>query len=108
MAKRGRKPLEERGKPGRKPGSKNKEKVESETNLMKLALTIIQYGNDIGDLKMAVRSMSDGLNNLVQNVNKHGSEVAKRVQVVESRMADIEKAISKDKPEESKEGESLT
>lgn len=107
---------------GRPKGSKNKTAcpkvatvaitkvaVEPESTVMRLALNQVDHANSIKNLEIAVSSLSQGINNLVQNTNKALGEIAKKIQFSDSRVADVEKAVSSGKDmQPEKDAESLT
>lgn len=104
---------------GRPKGSKNKsrnnEKVtvglvtaECVPNYTKLALNQVDQANAIKDLQMGMASLSQGLNNLVQNTNKVLGELANKITASEGRVSDVEKIVNKGHSAATGEGDSLT
>jgi seryl-tRNA synthetase len=102
---------------GRPKGSKNKEECKEkvsakasavpESCMIRLAINQVDQANSIKNLEIAVNSLSQGINNLVQNTNKALGEVAKKIQASDSRMSDVEKAVSSGK-DNGTEADSLT
>lgn len=76
---------------------KRNQRKRSKPELSSLAgygLVLLEQSNRIHLLEKMLHQLQVGINDLVINVNKANDEVANRVQILEAKLADVEKLVT--------------